>query len=310
MKTLIIAPSKSDIIDNIKKDVSMKHKPTEVDWFFYDLSENDVDVLDLIHQCISLSMFDMPRVITILFSSGHKSAVDIGQAIQYMDDSILCYVGVEGKKFASTDPIITAIKQENRIKEVQALTIKSKQETIQSLAAQHNVKLSSKHIEYLTQVLSFDRHQIESEIIKCSTYPHDLSLEILKTLVRPQMSDSVFELSKAIMRKDLNQSFSLYYDLMLLKVDPLAIIPILGWQLRLMLQIFELKERGMSYSTMNQILNENPYAFDKAVEYTRFASHQSVKQLLMMLSSLDVSIKQGKQDKKIGFERFLLESVR
>jgi DNA polymerase-3 subunit delta len=77
-----------------------------------------------------------------------------------------------------------------------------------------------------------------------------------------------------------------------------------------MLQIFELKERGMSYSTMNQILNENPYAFDKAVEYTRFASHQSVKQLLMMLSALDVSIKQGKQDKKIGFERFLLESVR
>jgi DNA polymerase III subunit delta len=310
MKTLIIAPSKSDIIDSIKKDVSSFHKPTEVDWFFYDLSENDVDVLDMIHQCISISMFDMPRVITLMFSASHKSAQDIAQAIQYMDESILCYVGVEGKKFSSTDPIIMAIKKENRTIEVQALTLKSKQEYIQLLANKYKVKLSPKHLEYLTQVLSFDRHQIESEIIKCATYPQDLSLEVLKALVRPQMSDSVFELSKAIMRKDLNQSFSLYYDLMLLKVDPLAIIPILGWQLRLMLQIFELKERGVAISTMNQLLNENPYAFDKAVEYTRFSSHQSVKQLLMMLSSLDTSIKQGKQDKKIGFERFLLESVR
>jgi DNA polymerase-3 subunit delta len=310
MKTLIIAPSKSDIVDAIKKDVSTFHKPSEIDWFFYDLSENDVDVTDLIHQCISISMFDMPRVITLLFSPNHKSASDISQAIQYMDESIHCYVGIEGKKFSSTDPIVVAIKQENRVIEVQALTLKSKQEYIQALASKYKVKFTSKHIEYLTQVLSFDRHQIESEIIKCSTYPSEITLDVLKVLVRPQMSDSVFELSKAIMRKDLNQSFALYHDLMLLKVDPLAIIPILGWQLRLMLQIFELKDRGVAYSTMNQLLNENPYAFDKAVEYTRFASHQSVKQLLMMLTSLDAKIKQGRQDKKIGFERFLLESVR
>ncbi len=309
MKTLVIAPTKSDLYDIIKKDVEKRHLD-QVDWFYYDLSENDVDVNDLIHQCITISMFELPRVITIIFTSNHRLAHEIAQAIQYLEPSIACYVGVEGKRFSTQDPIIQAIKQENRQLERQALTLKTKSELIHSLATHYKLKLTPAQMEYLTQVLSFDRNQIESELYKCSLYPHTLSMEVLKKLIKPQISDSVFELSKAIMKKDLNQSFTLYHDLTLLKVDPLAIIPILGWQLRLMMQIFELKERGMNHHAMNQILNENPYAFDKAVEYTRFTTSTNVKQLMIMLSHLDANIKQGKQDKKIGFERFLLESVR
>lgn len=309
MKTLIIAPSKSDIHDAVKKQV-LAHKHHEIDWFYYDLSENDVDVDDLIHQCITISMFELPRVIVIFFAANHKRAAEIGLALQHCDDSIHCFVGIEGKKFSQQDPIIVAIKTENHVIEVQGLTYKTKREYIQTMLDKHSLKLASVQIEYLADVLSFDRHQIESEIQKCALYPSHITMDVLKTLVRPQMSDSVFELSKAIMRKDLNQSFALYHDLMLLKVDPLAIIPILGWQLRLMLQIFELKAHGIPVSTMNTVLNENPYAFEKALEYTRFTSHVSVEELLMMLTTLDANIKQGKQDKKIGFERFLLESVR
>ncbi len=310
MKTLVVAHSKSDIHDVIKKEVSKTIDPTNVDWFFYDLNENDVDVDDLIHQCISLSMFDMPRVILIYFNANHKRNKDVAEALHYMDDAILCFVGVEGKRFSAQDPIISAISVEKRRIEIQALTPRVKSDLILSLLKQYKVKLSPSQIEYLNTVLSNDRNQIESEINKLSLYPSEITNSTLKVLVRPQMSDSVFELSKAIMKKDLNQSFGLYQDLMLLKVDPVAIIPILAWQLRLMLQIFELKAHGMPVASMNQVLNENPYSFEKALEYTRFTSHQSVKQLLMMLSHLDANIKQGKQDKKIGFERFLLESVR
>lgn len=310
MKTLVLAPSKSDIYDVIKKEVKKTMDSTKVDWFFYDLNENDVDVEDLIHQCISLSMFDIPRIILIYYNTNHKRTKDIAEALHYMDDSINCFVGVEGKRFSNQDPIISEINKENRRIEIQALTPRVKRELIFALIKQHQVKLDPAQIDYLNHVLSSDRHQIESEIIKLSLYPKQITDNALKVLVRPQMSDSVFELSKAIMKKDLNQSFGLYYDLMLLKVDPLAIIPILAWQLRLMLQIFELKAYGVSIASMNQLLNENPYSFDKALEYIQFTSHQNVKQLLMMLSSLDISIKQGKQDKKIGFERFLLESVR
>jgi len=310
MKTLIIAQSKSDIHDAVKKEVGKHHDPSLMDWFFYDLSENDMDVDDLIHQCISLSMFDMPRVVLIHFSANHKRCKDIAEAIHYMDNDILCFVGVEGKKFAASDAIIQEISVEKRRIEIQALTPRLKNDLIQALLKQYRVKLNSTHIEYLNNVLSNDRHQIESEIQKLSLYPQELSMSTLKALIRPQMSDSVFELSKAIMRKDLNQSFGLYYDLMLLKVDPVAIIPILAWQLRIMLQIFELKAHQMPVSMMNQVLNENPYSFDKALEYTRFTTHLHVKELMKRLAQLDTNIKQGKQDKKIGFERFLLESVR
>lgn len=310
MKTLVVAPSKSDIYDVIKKEVNKTMGSTNVNWFFYDLNEHDVDVDDLIHQCISLSMFDIPRIILIYYNANHKRTKDIAEALNYMDDSIHCFVGVEGKKISNQDPIISEINKEKRRIEIQALTPRVKQELIFALIKQHQVKLDHTQIDYLNHVLSNDRHQIESEINKLSLYPNEISMSTLKALICPQMSDSVFELSKAIMKKDLNQSFGLYQDLMLLKVDPVAIIPILAWQLRLMLQIFELRAHGMPVSSMNQVLNENPYSFDKALEYTRFTSHQSVRQLLIMLSQLDVNIKQGKQDKKIGFERFLLESVR
>lgn len=309
MKTLILAPSKYDIY-NVAKNHLLKVNHEHVEWYHYDLADPDADIEDLIHRCITISMFDTPRALVILFSPNHKSASEIGLAIAHLDEAHYCFIGVEGKRYAQNDPIIAAILKQKHIIEIENLTVKTKREFIINTAKKVKLKLSHGQLEYLNEVLPFDRYHIESEINKCSLYPKELTQSVLKLLIRPQMSDSVFELSKAIMNKELNVAYALYQDLVLLKVDPIAIIPILGWQLRLILQIFELQAQGVTLATMNTMLNENPYAFNKALEYTRYTSRQRVQTLLLMLSQLDSNIKQGKQDKKIGFERFLLESVR
>lgn len=309
MKTLIIAPNKYDIY-TVAKQHLIKLKQEHVEWYYYDLADPNVDVEDLIHRCITISMFDTPCSLVILFSSNHKNAAEIGLAIAHLDDANYCFVGVEGKRYSQTDPIIAAVLKQRHIIEIESLSVKSKKEFILNTAKKYQLKFSPSQLDYLNEVLPFDRYHIESEINKCSLYPKQLTLSDLKLLVRPQMSDSIFELSKALMNKDLQLAYALYKDLILIKVDPVAIIPILGWQLRLMCQIFVLQAQGTPISDINELLNENPYAFNKALEYTRYTSLPRVQALLLMLSQLDASIKQGKQDKKIGFERFLLESVR
>ena len=95
-----------------------------------------------------------------------------------------------------------------------------------------------------------------------------------------------------------------------LKHDPVALIPSIAWQLRLMFQVLLLQRERLSSFEIRERLNENDFVLSKAIEYAKGSSVERIVDLLEHLASLDQQIKSGKVDKKFGFELFMIEATR
>ena len=81
-------------------------------------------------------------------------------------------------------------------------------------------------------------------------------------------------------------------------------------QFRFLFQVKLLSKRGMNENRIAQILSANPYRVQKSLDSIYRVSLEQIEENLLHLAKLDQKIKQGKMDKKIGFELFLIEATR
>jgi len=98
--------------------------------------------------------------------------------------------------------------------------------------------------------------------------------------------------------------------LQVLKYDPVALVPSIAWQLRVMFQILVYKRERISDMDIRDKLGVHEYVFSKALGYARMTNLDRVCELLEMLAQLDQKIKTGLINGTMGFELFLIEAMR
>lgn len=282
----------------------------------YDCEQITFSWDQLFEELMTVSFFEPVKVIycynpataiSSLSDAQYKMFVEI---LDNLPEEVIFFLMVESPSYDQRLKLFKLFKKANKLQKVPALNPQSFKKLVLEILNEHELRLNQNQLDMLLQRLPMEVPTINQEIAKLATYPRPITEDVMKSLISRPMADSVFELSRAIMLKDHYNAWRVYQDLLVLKHDPVSLIPAIAWQYRIMFHILHYKSKNLSQYEIKQTLNEHDFAFSKAWQYANQTNKSNVMSLLDQLAVLDQSIKMGKTDKKMGFERFLLEAMR
>ena len=148
-------------------------------------------------------------------------------------------------------------------------------------------KLSRQLAVYLIQRASAEALSLDSEIQKLCVYPV-ITKELIDNLVAPTYSSQIFDLLDALMKGKLDQAVSLYEDQRQQKNEPLNILGIFVWQLRILLIA---KKSNVSFSEALSEFGLNQFAFKKARALVQNRSLRHIDEMIQLCYQADRRIR-------------------
>lgn len=270
----------------------------------------------LFEELMTVSFFEPQKVIyclnpvtaySDLSDAKIKMFVDI---LETLPEEVLFFMMVEAPSIDQRLKIYKPFIKSKQMIKLASLNHASFRKLVIEMLNENQIVLNPNELDVLISRLPMHVLTLKQEINKLASYPNKITVDVIHSLISKPLADSVFELSKAIMLKNQALAWSVYQDLLILKHDPTSLIPAIAWQYRVIFQILHYKSQKMSQFEIQNVLKEHEYTFSKAWQYATKTDKNTVMNLLDKLATLDQSIKIGKTDKMIGFERFLLEAMR
>ncbi|MDF2721366.1 MAG: holA [Paenibacillus sp.] len=281
----------------------------------YDLAETSLDVV--LEDAYTLP-FIAPKKLIIadnaLFFTGAKES----SKVQHQPDKLLDY-GKSPSDCSIIVFIVPAEKLDERKKIVKSLKDASVPFLpmsadqllvwVNKQAERRSFSFAEGALEQFILYSGSGLQTIAAELEKLSLYvgPNGVVTgDTVDKLVTRTTEQSVFILIDDIIRLRLERAFSILYELLKQREEPVKLVLLIARQFRIVLQVKELAKQGMSQQQMASQLGLHPYAVKVAAEQGQKYDIDKLEQLLAQLAELDYKLKTGKVDKVMGLEIFLL----
>lgn len=183
---------------------------------------------------------------------------------------------------------------------------------IKTLAADLNITIAPDAYEVFEAELVNNLHLIQNELMKLAAFVGKDGLvtkDIAENLISQTINSSALRLVDAVIERNLHKAISIYYDLEKMNEEPIALIALLAFQFRTILQVKLLKQKGYSQSQMQKQIGGHPYVIKIAADRERRFTVQKLEEIFDQLTNADAAIKQGRMDKKLVFELLLYELI-
>ncbi len=294
----------------------MSAEEREMNFSNFDLEE--VSIADLINEAISAPFFGERRLVFAqhpYFLTGERAKNVIEQnvdlLIKYIQDPTPSTILVI---FASYDKLDARKKITKQLKKLATVVDAGQMEgsalnrTIKADLNKAGYEIDSDALELLVNKTKGNYSLITNQLAKLKLYSlqtKKIDQTAVNELVPQSLEDNVFDLTTQILNKNIYKAEELYDQFLLQKIDPILLVAIIISQLRLLIQIQILSEKGLSEGTIAKNLRLNPYR----VKYSyRQAKALNRKRLQVMYSdcvNLDYQIKSGQGDKELLFDLFI-----
>lgn len=287
------------------------NKVGEFDINKYDLT--NTSLTDIINDASSMSLFGEKKVIIVnnsyIFTGSTKKYTEqnVDELENYInnnnENTILIFV-VNNEKLDDRKKITKLIKKNGIVKDFN---------TIDNITLVKNLfdnySISTDNIKYLIERVGDDTTLLANEVEKIKTYK-DKDLNITKdditNLTTKSLEINNFKLIDAIIKKDKALALSLYQERLKLNEEPIAIIISLANQIRIMYQVKQLYLNGYTENNIASILKIHPYRVKLAAQNSKKYDSDILLNYISKLANLDINIKNGKIDKKLGLELFII----
>lgn len=143
-----------------------------------------------------------------------------------------------------------------------------------------------------------------AEIEKLKQYGQSgskISVEVVKSLVSRSLESDVFELTNAIMRRNIQAAVQIYQDLILMKHEPIQLHALVVSQFRLLIQVKLLQAQGLMQNDIAQSLGVHTYRVKLALQSSRQFELQKLAHLYAQLIEADYQMKTGEGQKETVF---------
>ncbi|AKP04078.1 DNA polymerase III subunit delta [Companilactobacillus pabuli] len=294
----------------------MSAEEREMNFSNFDLEE--VSIADLINEAISAPFFGERRLVFAqhpYFLTGERAKNVIEQnvdlLIKYIQDPTPSTILVI---FASYDKLDARKKITKQLKKLATVVDAGQMEgsalnrTIKADLNKAGYEIDPDALELLVNKTKGNYSLITNQLAKLKLYSlqtKKIDQTAVNELVPQSLEDNVFDLTTQILNKNIYKAEELYDQFLLQKIDPILLVAIIISQLRLLIQIQILSEKGLSEGTIAKNLRLNPYR----VKYSyRQAKALNRKRLQVMYSdcvNLDYQIKSGQGDKELLFDLFI-----
>ncbi|HFI0463348.1 TPA: DNA polymerase III subunit delta [Streptococcus suis] len=187
-------------------------------------------------------------------------------------------------------------------------------ETIVSQKAQMlQLKIDKGLVKKLLERTLYQLSQSVRELEKLKTYSlsgQPINQEVMVALVPRAIESDVFELTKAILSKQVKKANQIYQDLLLQKHEPIAILALIASQFRLMIQVKILQQNGYGQQDMASDLGVHAYRVKLASQSSSQYPLDQLKKLYLYMIDMDFQLKTGQTDKDMFFSLVLLHFIR
>ncbi len=164
--------------------------------------------------------------------------------------------------------------------------------------------LASGDARLLIDRVGANQQMIQQELNKLLSYDLQISRKSIELLTNPMPQSTVFELLDAAFGGNKTKTFGLYHEQRALKVEPQAIIAMLGWQLHALALV-----KTADHRSTEAIAKEgkvNPYVVRKTQSLAREISLERLKKLIHDLLQLDLNLKTKTMDADEALQWYLL----
>ena len=290
-----------------------KYGIDDIDVNTYDLENTSIE--EIIDDASTISLFSDNKMILcdnayIFTGTTNKKIPE--QNIKVLDnylehenpDTILVFIVIKDK-LDERKKIVKTLKQKKQIKEFNKLAninefVKKEFDTYQ---------IGNKEISLLLDRVGDNLNLLHHEITKIKLYKDEdlhITEDDIIELTHKNVDTDIFNLIENIVSKKKDAALESYKEMICLGEEPIKIIIMLANQFRLIYQARNLYKKGYSEKDISNLLGVHPYRIKLAITKGNQFQDDTLLTYLLRLSELDMNIKNGKIDKELGLELFIL----
>lgn len=301
------------LIENEIKKVLAHHKIDEINISHYDLNETLIN--DIIDDASTISLFSENKAIIIndsyIFTGTTKNNIEqnielLEQYLKnYNPNTVMIFVA-NSDKLDERKKIVKLIKEIGTIKKIEKSN--NLEKIVKEMFDNYNINFSD--INLLIDRVGKDLGLLNQEITKIKTFKDkdlNVTTEDIINLTNKNIDTDIFQFIDYIINKNKAKALEIYYELLKINEEPIKIIVMIANQIRIMYQTKELYKRGYTEKDIASNLDIHPYRIKLALEKSREYESSKLLNYLNELADLDINIKSGLIDKKLGLELFILQ---
>ena len=211
-----------------------------------------------------------------------------------------------GKDFDERKKIVKRLRKEAQFFEIDKVNHYKLSDSTRQAVKRRQATIDDDALDLLLSRLGDSLNNVALEVEKLCLYSKHITYEVVDKLVSKPLDENVFALTSAILQKDRQKMFAIYHDLMILNEEPVKLIVLIASQMRLIYQVKLLDRKGYKDKEIAKFLGVNPYRLKYVRQEGKDFDLNELLKCLDDLSRLDVMIKTGKMDKKMGLELFMV----
>ncbi|MCP4337229.1 MAG: DNA polymerase III subunit delta [Mycoplasma sp.] len=268
---------------------------------------------EILQEIMTVNLFANKKLIIIrngdLFSNDEDSKKVVKLLEKGLDGITLVFILNEEKPKVK-NPLISYLMSNSNTKQIQNIKSKDIIKIIQNMFEDKNVKITTKALILLSKKLPNNLMIINNEINKLILRNKEIDIKDIEESISDYTSDDFFAFTNAILNKDKEAIFSSYNERIIEGDDPQLLIGQISSILLLINKLIKYLEENLSLKEISEKTKIHIFRLKKANELLQKIPEKDIKQLIKKLSDLDVDIKKGNIDSKIGLEKFLLDFIK
>ncbi|MCD7949121.1 MAG: DNA polymerase III subunit delta [Erysipelotrichaceae bacterium] len=297
-------------LEKIKKKYHISHDNMKTYWC------NETPMKEIIDDALTFPFLDDYKMIVVknpLFLTTQKQKdvkdKDIDIFLDYISHDNPTTVFViyhDQKNFDERKKVVKTLRKHAEFYNFEKLDYHQIYKATYQSIKKRNCEIDDDALSLFISRVPSDLLTISQEVNKLCLYTKHIKVDTINLLVPKQLEDNVFELTKAILNKEMDKSISIYQDLVRNKEEPVKLIVLIANAMRLLYQVKLLDRKGYNDREIGDILKMNPYRLKYIREDGKAFDIKELLEKMDELSKLDVDIKTGKIDRYKGLELFII----
>ncbi len=171
-------------------------------------------------------------------------------------------------------------------------------------------QITGQTLECFLEKTGTDMNIIRLELEKLLCYTMDRSVierADVEAVCITRITSHIFDMVDAIGVRDQRRALALYNELQALREPPIRILFLIGRHMNILLQMKDLKKRGMDNKTMAGKIGVPPFAVNKYLKQASLYQTSQLKRALERCIQADEAIKTGALQDKMSVELLIFE---
>jgi len=272
---------------------------------------------ELQHACDSVPFMAERRLVIVeglltrLEPKGQKEYLErLTQYLKHLPETTRL-VFVENKSIGKSNPVhrLALADERGHVKEFKPPQRRELNHWIEERARKKGGQIIAAAVETLAAFVGNDLRLLDQEIEKLVVYvdgARPISEDDVRLLVSYVQEANVFEMVDALGQRDAQRAAKLLHQLLDAGEHPLGLLGMIVRQFRILIQVKELSERGLSQQKMAARLKLHPFVVKKTSRQAMNFSTEQLETIYRRLLETDVAIKTGQMDAVLALDMLVV----